>query len=933
MQSPTRCGQSPCCGSRDVSPARFVSPDDCARFAQLFTTMIQGVVYQDESGRIVAANPAAERILGLTFAQMAGRTPTDPCWKAIREDGSDFPDAEHPAMVALQGGQAVSDVLLGMFHPGQAQYRWLLVNAIPNFRPGESQPFEVFTTFTDITDFKRHENALLEAQQRLEAKKVLLQQVVDNLPQHLFWKSRDGTFRGCNDAGAQAFGLHSPDDIIGKSDCDLYANPADGDFFFEQDLNVMEKGTPFYHSLCQKQESCGEIKWLDVTKVPLRDAQGNVDGLLVSYEDVTNLSRVEESLRKFKQVVEQSPDTIIITDLDGNIEYVNPAFCHTYGYGAQEVLGHNPRFLKSARTSAGEWCELWDAIRAGQAWKGEFLNLKKDGSPTWQSATVSAIFDESGCITHFLSIQENIDARKLAEEALFNAMQLLQQVLDHIPQQVFWKDLNSVYFGGNTSYLATVGMASAAELKGKTDFDLHPTDHARKYRKDDRNVMRHDHPRTHYEEPMLALGGEIRWAQTSKVPLHNQDNEVIGVLGIFEDITERKAMQQKFADTLQQLQTILDNAQVGIAYFQKDKFLWINRRMEEVFGYKRKEICDKSPELLFPTAENHAQINALSSAVMAQGKPFEIEHILKRKNGRLFWCHMRGVAVDSRDLEKGSIWILLDIDSRKTAEQDLLELNNTLAQQVSKEIASGMEKEHLLIQQARHAAMGEMIGNIAHQWRQPLSVLGLILQNIGIDYEEHELTGDALRTYISEAMLAIRQMSGTIDDFRNFFSPNRQKTIFDLCQAIEETLALLSASLKNHNIKVKVRCTEKIEIRGHRNEFSQMLLNLIGNAKDALEEHGPQQAEIFIEAIRDRDHAVITIRDNAGGIPPDIVEKIFDPYFTTKEMGTGIGLYMTKTILEKHLHGTIVFRNCGEGAEFTMTLPLGKNQEKIQEAP
>jgi len=891
--------------------------------------MTQGVIYLDKEGRITSANPAAERILGLALDQLTSRTALDPRWKTLREDGSDLPASEHPAMLALHSGQAVSEVLIGVFHPILEQHRWILVSTTPNFHPGESHPFEVLTTFTDITELKRHEEALQQAQQELEAKDALLQHVVDNLPQHLFWKDRDGAFRGCNIAGAKAVGLESPDDIAGKTDYDLYPGHSDGDFFYKQDLSVMESGTPLYHTLAQKQESTGALKWLDVTKVPLHDAQGEIDGLLVSYEDVTNLNQIEESLRKFKQVVEQSPDAIIIAGLDGNIEYVNPAFCRIYGYSAQEVLGQTPRLLKSGHTPAEEYCALWQCIRAGQVWQGEFLNRKKDGGLVWQSATVSPIFDDNGSITHFLSIQEEIGARKLeeaarkkAEEDLFNAKQVVQLVLDHIPQNVFWKNLDSVYIGGNAAYLATCGVSSSDELKGKTDFDLYPPEHARKYRRDERNVMRRNRNRINYEEQMITHSGNLRWLQTSKIPLHDQTGNVVGVLGMFEDITERKAVQQELADTLQQLRTILDNAQVGIVFLRDNRLIWVNRRLVEMFGYKQKEMLGKSLDVFFPTIDDFRKVNAESDAVLPQGKPYETERLMRRKNGRTFWGHLRGMAVDTRSMAKGSIWTLMDIDSRKTAEQELLELNTTLAQRVYEEIANGMEKERLLIQQSRHAAMGEMIGNIAHQWRQPLSVLGLILQNIGIDHEDNELTGEALNAYITDAMRAIRQMSGTIDDFRNFFSPSRQKVDFNLRQAIDETLALLSASLKSHNIEVQVSGPENIEIHGHQNEFSQMLLNLIGNAKDALEARKPERPVIVIETAFDGKHATITVQDNAGGVPPEIAEKIFDPYFTTKEKGTGIGLYMTKTILEKHMHGTIAFRNGDQGAEFTIELPL-----------
>lgn len=1058
MRNPSRDGQYLCHGILDAHRNGVTdATPSCERFTQLFANLAQGVVYQDQEGRIVAANPAAERILGLTFERMAGLTCFDLRWKAIREDGSEFADSEYPAMVALRDGQAVCDVLMGLFHPTLEQYRWIVMNAIPNFHAGESRPFEVFTTFTDISELKRHEDALLKTKQELVTKDALLQQVVDNLPEHLFWKDRNGAFSGCNRAGAEAIGLQSPDEIVGKTDYDFYGNPADGEFFFKQDLEVMASGASLYHSLSQKQEADGATKWLDITKVPLRDGNGNVSGLLVSYEDVTDFSRVEESLRKFKQVVEQSPDAIIITSCDGNIEYVNPAFCRIYGYSPQEVLGRNPCLLKSGHTPPEEYRQLWQRVRAGQVWHGEFLNRTKDGREIWQSATVSPLFDETGEIANFLSIQEDIGVRKVMEEALrasedkfrhlvedaevivyeadpftlqttyisptgetilgyptatwleegfwfghlhpedresvgqasfdavrtrgefrleyrfvkadgniawiedmarvihdrdgshvslrgvmiditerklaerarkkaeedlFNAKQVVQQVLDHIPQQVFWKDLDSIYVGGNAAYLDACGMASIEELRGKSDFDFHLPEFARKYRNDDRNVMRRNRPRLNYEEQGIIRNGETSWVKISKVPLHDQAGKVVGILGMFEDITDRKAMKQELADTLLQLRTILDNAQVGIAYLQEGKVNWINRRMEEMFGYKLAEISEKSPELFYPTQEDYAQIGEQSFSVLSQGKPFEIEHLMKRKNGRTFWCHMRGVAVDTRNIVKGSIWTLMDIDSRKAAEQQLLELNNSLAQRVCREIANGMEKERLLIQQARHAAMGEMIGNIAHQWRQPLSVLGLILQNIGIDYDDHELTDEALQRYIADAMQAIQQMSGTIDGFRDFFRPSRQKVKFKLRHAIEQTLDLVNASLRNRSIEVRLSGREDIEIYGHPNEFSQMLLNLIGNAKDALDERKPAAPEIAIETGSDGEYATITVRDNAGGVPSDVAEKIFDPYFTTKDKGTGIGLYMTKTIIEKHMYGAIVFRNGEQGAEFTLKLPL-----------
>ncbi|MFA7240072.1 MAG: ATP-binding protein [Sulfuricellaceae bacterium] len=286
-------------------------------------------------------------------------------------------------------------------------------------------------------------------------------------------------------------------------------------------------------------------------------------------------------------------------------------------------------------------------------------------------------------------------------------------------------------------------------------------------------------------------------------------------------------------------------------------------------------------------------------------------------------------------LEKTNLELRRQIAEREHAERQLQALNENLEQRIQNEVAANREKDHLLIQQSRHAAMGEMIGNIAHQWRQPLSVLGLILQNIAIDHQDHELTDDTLQRYVADALKSIRQMSSTIDDFRDFFRPNRLKESFKIGQAVSSSLDLMSASLKNNNIEVGVSGPDNIEIYGYPNEFAQVLLNLISNARDALVEHKPQHPRIEIETCADMEKRTlaITVKDNAGGVPDEIAEKIFDPYFTTKEKGTGIGLYMTLTIVEQHMGGRIFFRNQGEGAAFTIALPFDASQEKSQDIP
>ena len=254
--------------------------------------------------------------------------------------------------------------------------------------------------------------------------------------------------------------------------------------------------------------------------------------------------------------------------------------------------------------------------------------------------------------------------------------------------------------------------------------------------------------------------------------------------------------------------------------------------------------------------------------------------------------------------------------------QEVQFLNASLEHRVLEKTQQNIEKERLLIQQSRSAAMGEMISNIAHQWRQPLSTLGLVVQNIQLDYMENRLSREELEKYVDTAQQSIMLMSETIDDFRNFFRPDKAKTTFTLLQAIDESLRILDATLKNHDIHVALSGEREIHTVGHVNEFSQVILNLLANAKDALVTNDVHHGRIEIELRSANGIGMVVMRDNAGGVSDDIRAKIFDPYFTTKVNGTGIGLFMSKTIVEKHMGGSIDCRNTADGAEFTISIPL-----------
>ena len=255
-------------------------------------------------------------------------------------------------------------------------------------------------------------------------------------------------------------------------------------------------------------------------------------------------------------------------------------------------------------------------------------------------------------------------------------------------------------------------------------------------------------------------------------------------------------------------------------------------------------------------------------------------------------------------------------------------LNIELEIRVEDEIKKQKAQEEILIHQSRSAEIGEMINNIAHQWRQPLNNLSLTIQNIGFKYENDVLTKEELNETIDKSKMIINSMSNTIDTFRNFFEPTKNKNLFKVEHSIENTLEILSSTLRFYNIEVVKEIIDDVEIYDYENEFSQVLLNIITNARDALVSNKIEKPIIKVNVSKIENNVIVKIKDNANGINEEIIDRIFEPYFTTKGKGngTGIRLYMSKLIIEKNMNGKLTVKNDNNGAVFIITLNITKQE-------
>jgi two-component system, NtrC family, C4-dicarboxylate transport sensor histidine kinase DctB len=257
----------------------------------------------------------------------------------------------------------------------------------------------------------------------------------------------------------------------------------------------------------------------------------------------------------------------------------------------------------------------------------------------------------------------------------------------------------------------------------------------------------------------------------------------------------------------------------------------------------------------------------------------------------------------------------------KMYHQELQEINNTLEVKIEKEIQKGQKKDALLSMQSKMAGMGEMLGHISHQWKQPLATLSIIQTNLRMQLELQDLEDESILNNITDAELQIEYMNTTMKDFLNYYNKDQCISSFTFETLMKRTTNFLSSTLKLSSIELTLHNPDDVKLHTYENAMMQVLINLISNAKEALLAQKTVNPTIYIEAKLQADNIIITVQDNAGGIDPSIIDFLFQAHFTTKAHGNGLGLYMSHEIVTQRMHGTLSVINNNNGALFTIIVP------------
>lgn len=443
----------------------------------------------------------------------------------------------------------------------------------------------------------------------------------------------------------------------------------------------------------------------------------------------------------------------------------------------------------------------------------------------------------------------------------------------------------------------------------------------------------------HVIHRIIRENGSIGYVEERCEHEFDDKGNALRSIGTVHDITHKKEAEDELALVYEVFAKMSDGVMITD---QNKKIIKINDAYTKITGFNYDELYAKIPHCFKEQWHKEDTYKQLNESIAISGQ-WKGEISQRKKNAEIFHAHVSIIELrDKSDEITNYIIIINDITSRvelldiihkhndqlslKVEEKtkELKRLNNSLEETVRVEIEKNKKKDALVFNQSKLASMGEMIGNIAHQWHQPLNALGLIIQKIEFYNKNNMLNEEKINAIINKSMGLINTMSHTIDDFRYFFNPNKEKEIFPICNAITKAYSVVEPFLENNQIKFHMHDNCNASINGYQNEFSQVILNIINNAKDILVEREIKYPEIEIWVETEDKKITIKIGDNAGGISATPIEKVFEPYFSTKsdDKGTGIGLYMSKMIVEDSMNGTLNVINGNKGAIFEIIFDL-----------
>jgi PAS domain S-box-containing protein len=820
----------------------------------------------------------------------------------------------------------------------------LLSGSVP--REHKEQPADVpdnSSVSKTNAQFESENARLAQDNVRLEQKYDLMRTLIDSLPDNIFVKDRKSRFLVNNLAHVRILGATHPDEVLGKTDLDIF--PAElASQYYEDDQTMMQSGQPLNREEIVVNPRTGEKRWLQTTKVPLRDKQGAVVGLIGINRDITERKKAVEALQESQQLnhslLEQLPIGIFRKDREGRFILVNSEFCRFKGMKAEDFLGKTPQEIAAIEaakqgtmgpatkyaTTGAEHHERIMQTRKPIELDEEYV--KADGTKQFLHAIKLPVFGPDGKVIGTQGVQFDITERKQAEETLARERLLLRTLIDNLPDAVYAKDAAGRKTMANPADLKNLHCKTEAEAIGKNDFDLFPKDVAEKFWADDQRVLQ-GQPVLKREEFFLDEKGQKHWLLTSKLPISDRNGKIIGLVGIGRDITTGKLAEEALANERSLLRTLIDN--LPDAVYAKDtagrKLLINPADLKNVRCKTEAEVINKTDFDFFP--KDMAEKFWADDQKVIQGEPvIDREEYVFNDVGEKRWLLTSKLPLrDQNGMIVGLVGIGRDITSRKLAEDSLRSSEAKLRQSTIQ-----LERSNHELQDFAYVA--------SHDLQEPLRKIVVFGERL--KEKKIEDLGPEARDYLDRMQKAAARMQTLINDLLTFSrvtTKARPFTSVNLAEVAADVVNDLEGRIEQVKGRVEVVGTLPV-VDAEALQMRQLLQNLMGNALKFRRPEEPPVVKVEAEIISGpgtppQQLCKLMVSDNGIGFDEKYLDRIFNVFqrlHTRNEYeGTGMGLAITKKIALYH-GGEITAKSTpGHGATFIVTLPVSHPKQATNE--
>ncbi len=773
----------------------------------------------------------------------------------------------------------------------------------------------------DITERK-------QAEEHLHRERSLLEIVMRTTDVMLVLLDSKFNFVWVNPAYAETCRM-KPEELIGKNHFTLYPDPENEAIFrkvLKSGKGVFHKDRPF---VFPDQPERGVTYW-DWSLTPVKDHGGRVTGLVFSLRETTKYKQALEALRESEERLRlaQVSAGAGVWDWDittGKLEWSHELFSLFALDPASSVPGFDlwrSVIHPDDRARAQERIET--AIKNHSPHSSEYRIVLASGKVRWINALGDTTYDRNGRPTRMSGICINITARKKLENLLEANLTEQQTILDSSPVLIFFKDKGNRFLRVNKAFEKVMNI-SRSEMEGKSMFDLYPSRQAAAYGKDDREVMKSGREKLGIIETLATPQG-VRTIRIDKVPYFDENGEIKGVIGFGVDITDIRQTEEALRESEQRLKKAQGMAHLGSWELDlaAGALTWSDE-VYHIFGLQPGEFgatYEAFLEMVHP--EDRETVDAAYADSIRGGKNgYEIEHrVIRKGTGEVRIVHEKCEHLrDGSGKIVRSVGMVHDITEMKNTEQALEELNSSLEQTIIQRTQELISAHMELERAKRLSSIGTLAATVAHELRTPLGTIGLAAANLG-----RKAGNPALAGYIEKIQRKVVESNRIISNLLTYTGLRLPRPeIVRLDRIVTEALKTVREKFPRMRIRVTkdLAALAKITLAADEVQLLEIFNNLLANAYQAI---GSREGLIEVTGRIENDAAaVITIRDNGKGIDEEEMERVFEPFYSGKKTGTGLGLPLSKELAELHGGSIKIVSAKEKGTAVTVTIPLHRD--------